>query len=147
MAAKRKATATWTGDLATGNGNIDLTSSGAVTGLPVSWAARTETAAGGKTSPEELIAAAFAACYCMALSAGLGRAGNKPERLHVEATSTFEKVDQGFAFTTLDLRVRGKVPGIDQAKFRQAADDASRNCPVSKALEGNVNVSVQAELE
>ncbi|MGH7128772.1 MAG: OsmC family peroxiredoxin, partial [Planctomycetaceae bacterium] len=141
MAAKRKATATWSGDLASGSGSVDLTSSGAVSALPVSWAARSEDSAGGKTSPEELIAAAYAACYCMALSVSLSRAGNKPERLNVEATSTFEKIDQGFAFTTLAVRVRGNVPGIDDAAFKQAADTASRECPVSKALKGNVEIS------
>jgi osmotically inducible protein OsmC len=147
MAAKRTATATWTGGLASGNGSVDLTSSGTVTGLPVSWAARTEDDAGGKSSPEELVAAAFAACFCMALSAGLGRSGHEPRRLQVEATSTFEKVEQGFAFTTLAVKVRGTVPGIDQAAFDDAAKAASTGCPVSKALKGNVQISVDAQLE
>lgn len=147
MAAKRTATATWSGDLASGNGSVDLTSSGAVTGLPVSWAARTEDRADGKSSPEELIAAAFASCFCMALSAGLGRGGHRPDRLRVEATSTFEKVDQGFAFTTLAVQVRGTVPGIDAAAFDDAAKAASTGCPVAKALKGNVQVSIEAHLE
>jgi osmotically inducible protein OsmC len=147
MAAKRKATASWTGDLASGSGTVDLTSSGAGAALPVSWAARTEDSAGGKTSPEELIAAAYAACFCMALSVGLAKAGHKPEQLHVTAESTFEKVGDGFAFTTLHVSARGTVPGIDAAAFEQAAEGASQNCPVSKALKGNVKISVDAKLE
>ena len=147
MAAKRTATATWTGSLASGKGSVDLTSSGTVTGLPVSWAARTEDAAGGKSSPEELVAGAFAACFCMALSAGLGRSGHEPQRLDVEATATFEKVDQGFAFTTLAVKARGSVPGIDQAAFDDAAKAASTGCPISKALKGNVQISIEAPLE
>ena len=146
MGAKRKATATWTGDLASGSGTVDLTSSGAVAGLPVSWAARTEDNAGGKTSPEELIAAAYASCFCMALSVGLTRGGHKPDRLDVAAESTFEKVGEGFAFTTLHVNVRGNVPGIDAAAFKEAAEGASQNCPVSKALKGNVKITVDAEL-
>lgn len=146
MAAKRKATASWTGDLASGNGTVNLASSGIAVDLPVSWAARTEDAAGGKTSPEELIAAAYAACFCMALSVGLARGGHKPERLDVSAESTFEKVGEGFAFTTLHVTVRGSVPGIDEAGFKQAAEGASQNCPVSKALKGNVSISVDAAL-
>jgi osmotically inducible protein OsmC len=147
MAAQRKATATWNGDLATGGGTVNLDTSGAASDLAVTWAARSGEEAGGKTSPEELIAAAHAACLSMALSAGLARAGSKPERLVVEATSNFEKVGDGFAFTSMAFSVRGRVPGIDQAAFEQAADTASKNCPVSKALKGNVAISVDAKLE
>lgn len=147
MAAQRKATANWNGDLATGGGTVNLDTSGAASNLAVSWAARTEEKADGKTSPEELIAAAHAACFSMALSAGLARAGTKPEHLTVEATASFGKVGEGFAFTSMALRVRGRVPGIDQAAFEQAADTASKNCPVSKALKGNVDISVDATLE
>lgn len=147
MAAQRKATANWNGDLATGAGSVSLDTSGAASNLAVTWAARSEEEAGGKTSPEELIAAAHAACFSMALSAGLSKGGNKPERLSVEATATFEKVGDGFSFTSMAIRVRGRVPGIDQPAFEQAADTASKNCPVSRALKGNVEISVDATLE
>lgn len=146
MAAQRKASAEWTGDLASGNGTVTAVTSGAFSDLPLSWPARSEAAAGGKTSPEELIAAAHAACFCMALSAGLGKTGHKPERLSVEATSTFEKGDDGFAFTSIALRVRGDVPGIDDATFKEAAEAASKGCPVSKALKNNVHISLDAAL-
>lgn len=146
MAAQRKASAVWSGDLASGNGTVTAVTSGAFSELPVSWPARSEEAAGGKTSPEELIAAAHAACFCMALSAGLGKAGHTPERLSVEATSSFEKGGDGFAFTSIALRVRGDVPGMDDTAFQEAADAASKGCPVSKALKNNVHISVDAAL-
>jgi osmotically inducible protein OsmC len=146
MAAKRTAKVDWTGDLATGSGKVDFVSSGAVSGLDVSWSARTEQP-GGKTSPEELIAAALASCFSMAFSAGLARAGHPPQHLNVEATSAFEKGDDGFDITSMDLTVRGRVPGLDEAGFRQAAEEAGRNCPVAKALRNNVKISVDAALE
>lgn len=147
MAAQRKASAVWNGDLASGSGTVTATTSGAFSELPVTWASRSEESASGRTSPEELIAAAHAACFCMALSAGLGKAGHKAEQLDVEATSTFEKVGDGFAFTSIALRVRGRVPGIDDAAFREAADAASKGCPVSKALKNNVAISLDAALD
>ncbi len=146
MAAKRKATATWTGDLASGSGSVDLGSSGAASRLAVTWASRSGDDAGGKTSPEELIAAALASCFSMALSHGLATAGNEPERIEVEAVSSFEKGDDGFHIASIDLRVRGQVPGSDAAAFKQAAETAARNCPVSKALKNNVKISVEAQL-
>ncbi len=145
MAATRRAEATWEGDLITGSGIVSAVSSRGFTDLPVSWAARTEEP-GGKTSPEELVAAAHASCYCMALSAGLGRAGTPPKRLEVSATVTFEQVTGGFKVASSALTVRGVVPGVDDAGFRKAAEAAKDGCPISGALKGNVELSVDAAL-
>ena len=146
MAAVRVANATWTGDLMSGSGMVSASTSGAFTDLGVSWAARTEES-NGKTSPEELIAAAHASCFCMALSAGLGRAGTPPERLEVSATVTFEPVEGGFKVASSALNVKGKVPGIDAEAFAKAAEGAKDGCPISGALKGNVELSVEATLE
>lgn len=146
MAAVRVANATWTGDLMSGSGVVSASTSGAFTDLGVSWAARTEES-NGKTSPEELIAAAHASCFCMALSAGLGRAGTPPERLEVSATVTFEPVEGGFKVASSALNVKGKVPGIDAEAFAKAAEGAKDGCPISGALKGNVELSVEATLE
>src|SRR6266542_3787017 len=110
MAAIRTATVTWTGDLSEGSGSVSAGSSDTFLDLPVSWAARTE-APGGKTSPEELLAAAHASCFAMALSAGLGRAGTPPEHLHVEAEVTFDKLEAGWSVVASALTVLGHVPG------------------------------------
>src|SRR6266567_7321705 len=121
MAAIRRADVAWTGDLPTGKGNVSATTSGAFKGLEVSWPRRSEADAQGKTSPEELLAAAHASCYAMALSAGLGRAGAKPESLNVTATVTFDRVGDGFKVVSSALEVRGRVPGIDEDAFVKAA--------------------------
>jgi osmotically inducible protein OsmC len=144
--AERQATAQWRGDLMSGSGTVHLDSSNAAPALPVTWAARTQSS-GGKTSPEELIAAAHAACYCMALSHGLAGAGNAPEQLDVRATSSFEKTDAGFRLTTMRLEIRGRVPGIDGAAFKEAAENARTGCPVSNALSNSVKIEVDATLE
>lgn len=145
MAAKRTATAVWEHDLIHGHGTVKGTS-GALGELAVSWSARTE-APGGKTSPEELLAAAHAACFSMALSAGLGRMQKPPDRLTVSATATFDKVGDGWKVTTMELEVTGKVPGITASEFQQAAQATSVGCPISAALKGNVAISVRAKLE
>jgi len=145
MAAKRTAQAVWENDLIHGHGTVKGTS-GALGEMAVSWAARTE-APGGKTSPEELLAAAHASCFSMALSAGLGRMQKPPQRLTVSATATFDKVEDGWKVTTMELDVTGKVPGVTPAEFDQAAKAASEGCPISGALKGNVAVSVRAKLE
>src|SRR5438094_8736495 len=134
MAAERRAEVTWSGNLLNGTGKIDFTGSGAIEGLDMTWASRSEPDENGRTSPEELIAAAHASCFSMALSHGLAQAGNPPDRLHVKATSTFVP---GTGLTTMALDVTGRVPGIDEDGFRSAADEAKQNCPVSKALAGN----------
>lgn len=135
--ADRTASATWQGDLFAGGGSVSATSSGLFTDAGVTWAARTE-APGGNTSPEELIAAAHAACFCMAFSNELSSRGNEPARLDVEATCTFE----GGAITTMALAVRADVPGADEAAIAEALAAAEESCPVSNALRGNVAIVV-----
>jgi osmotically inducible protein OsmC len=144
MAATREARAVWNGDLMSGSGTVGG-STGKFTDLPVSWSARTE-APGGKTSPEELLAAAHASCFAMALSGGLARAGTPPKRLEVTSRVTFDKVGDSWTVVSSELTVKGDVPGADAAKFKQAAEGAKDNCPVSRALKGNVNLSVNATL-
>ena len=143
--AERTAQVVWEGDLAAGSGTIVSTGSGAFGGLSVSWTARTEEP-GGSTSPEELIAAAHAACFSMAFSNGLAQGGTPPERLEVRATCSFEQADSGWAITTMELDVEGRVPGIDASGFEQAAAQAKDGCPVSGALKGNVDISVRSRL-
>jgi osmotically inducible protein OsmC len=145
MAATRRAEATWSGALATGSGSVSGVSSGSFSNLAVSWAARTE-APEGKSSPEELLAAAHASCFSMALSAGLGRAGTPPERLDVSADVTFDKVGDGWKVVSSALTVRGVVPGMSEADFVAAAEAAKDGCPISQALKGNVALSVDAAL-
>jgi osmotically inducible protein OsmC len=143
--ATRRATAVWEGNLADGHGRADL-ESGVASGLDVNWRARTE--GGAETSPEELLAAAHAACFSMALSHELSQAGHEPTRLSVAAAVSFDPAGDGFAVTTSKLRVRGVVPGIDADEFRQYAEAAGEGCPISGALKGNVEISVdEAELE
>jgi osmotically inducible protein OsmC len=146
MAATRTAEVTWSGDLATGSGVVERVGSGAFGKLPVSWAARTE-APEGKTSPEELLAAAHASCFSMALSADLARAGTPPTRMDVSAAVTFDKRDDGWRVVSSALTVRGIVPGATQDGFAAAADAARTGCPISKALAGNVELTVEATLE
>ena len=146
MAATRTATVTWNGDLATGAGTVTAGSSELFTDLPVSWSARTE-GPQGQTSPEELLAAAHASCFSMALSGALGRAGTPPDHLHVSASVTFDKVGDSWAVTSSQLDVLGVVPGIDEDAFDAAAQATKDGCPISKALAGNVEMSVSAALE
>ena len=145
MAATRSAHAVWDGDLLSGKGVVTASTSGAFDQLSVSWKARTEEP-GGSTSPEELVAAAHASCFSMALSAGLGKAGTPPSKLEVDATVTFEQIEGGWKVCCSDLKVVGTVPGIDQAGFEAAAEAAKDGCPISGALKGNVELSVQATL-
>jgi osmotically inducible protein OsmC len=147
MAAVRQATVAWNGDLASGKGNVSGASSGAFKNLEVSWPRRSEADANGITSPEELLAASHASCYAMALSAGLGRGGTPPQSLNVSARVTFDRVGDGFKVVSSELEVNGKVPGIDDAGFQQAAEAAKDGCPISQALKGNVDLSVKASLE
>jgi lipoyl-dependent peroxiredoxin len=136
MATERRAEVTWEGSLMEGSGTIESVGSGAFGPLDVSWPARAEDQ-GRDTSPEELIAAAHAACFAMALSHGLAEDGHAPEHLSVSAVITFQP---GEGVTRSVLDVEGNVPGIDEGAFRQAAEDAKSNCPVSKALTGNVEL-------
>ena len=146
MTAARRATATWSGDLTSGAGTVSATSSGIFSDLPISWAARTEES-GGKTSPEELVAAAHAACYSMAFSNGLAKGGHAPDRLDVTAEVTFAKQESGWKVASSHITVRGRVPGISESDFRTAAEAARDGCPISVALKGNVELSVDARLE
>ena len=141
--ADRSAQATWEGDLMSGNGEIHEAPSGAFGPLQVTWASRSEDDHGGKTSPEELIAAAHAACFSMALAGGLARAGNAPERLETSATVTFVP---GTGITKSALSVVGRVPGVDEESFRAAAEAAKEGCPVSSALKCNVELTLDARL-
>ena len=145
MAAARRADVIWEGDLLTGGGVVTAGTSRAFSALPVTWASRTESPQ-GKTSPEELIAAAHASCYAMALSFGLAGAGKPPKKLEVSATVTFDKVESGWRVVSSALTVRGVVPGMDAAGFRKAAEGAKDGCPVSQALKDNVKLSVEATL-
>jgi osmotically inducible protein OsmC len=131
MATERTAHVTWHGSLLEGAGTVDSVGSGAFAPLDVTWASRSEEATGGKTSPEELIAAAHAACFSMALSHALAQAGTPPDEVKTTATVTFVP---GTGITKIVLSTRGDVPGLDDAGFRAAAETAKENCPVSKAL-------------
>jgi osmotically inducible protein OsmC len=144
--ADRQASTTWEGPLTTGSGQLSFLSSGAGP-YPVTWASRVEKSE-GRTSPEELLAAAHASCFSMALSAGLGRAGNPPERVHVTATVSLDpKEGGGFQVTKSHLEVTGKVPGLDQAGFESAVATAAAGCPISAAITGNVEITHTATLE
>jgi osmotically inducible protein OsmC len=142
--AERTATTGWDGDLAHGNGVV-AGASGALGELPVTWASRTERSE-GKTSPEELVAAAHASCFSMALSHELTQGGNPPEHLDVSAKVTLDEKDGAPTVTTSELTVSGRVPGIDQAAFERAAAEAGKGCPISRALAG-VEISVNATLQ
>jgi osmotically inducible protein OsmC len=138
----RTANVTWTGTLLEGSGTIETVGSGAFGPLDVTWASRAEEP-DGRTSPEELIAAAHAACFSMALSSGLAKAGTPAERLDTSATVTFVP---GTGITKVALRVRGRVAGLDEAGFAEQARTAKENCPVSKALAGVPEVVLDAAL-
>jgi lipoyl-dependent peroxiredoxin len=142
MAAISRADAVWTGDLVHGSGRV-TPESGAFEELPVSWSSRTERQK-GKTSPEELIAAAHASCFSMAFSNGLSKAGHKVEELNTTAEVEFVP---GPGITSVTLTVRGRVSGIDDAEFQKLAEEAKEGCPVSKALHGNVDLKLEARLE
>ncbi len=145
MAVERRADVAWDGDLLTGRGTVTASTSGAFSGLPVTWASRTEQS-DGRTSPEELVAAAHASCFAMAFSSRLAKAGFAPEHLDVSATVTFDKREAGWKVASSALTVRGRVPGMDEARFREEAAAAKDGCPISQALTGNVELSVDAAL-
>jgi len=143
MATEKTARAIWEGDLMSGSGKVS-TGSGVLSEEGVTWSARAEDTDG--VSPEELIAAAHATCVSMALSHALAEQGNAPTRLETEATTTFDKTEEGFRLTRIKLVIEGEVEGIDGVVFLETAEAARDNCPVSKALEGNVEISVEATL-
>jgi lipoyl-dependent peroxiredoxin len=140
--ADRTAHVTWSGSLIEGAGTITSVGSGAFGPLDVTWASRAEDS-NGRTSPEELIAAAHAACFSMALSHALAEGGTAPERLEVDSTVTFVP---GTGITNVALAVRATVPGLDEETFLEAAEDAKKNCPVSKALASVPEITLEASL-
>jgi osmotically inducible protein OsmC len=146
MAIERRAHATWEGDLQNGSGRFDLESSGTIKGQEVTFASRFDEQAGGKTSPEELIAAAHATCVSMALAHGLAEQGHPPARLETDAACTLDQTEAGFRITAMRLSVRGEVDGIDEETFRAAAQEAKAGCPVSNAL-GEVEITLEASLD
>ena len=145
MAIERTGAVDWQGGLTDGSGTV-TSGTGTLRDLPVTWSSRTE-APEGRTSPEELVAAAHAACYAMAFSATLARAGTPPERLHVEARVSAELGEGGLAVTASDLTVTGRVPGVDESEFARLAEEGERNCPISNALRGNLEIRVHPSLE
>jgi peroxiredoxin, OsmC subfamily len=146
MAAIRRATVKWNGDLNTGDGAVSATTSRAFTSLPVTWASRTEHA-DGRTSPEELLAAAHATCFAMAFSGDLTKAGSPPDRLEVSSEVTFDRVDGKWTVVSSKLTVRGRVHGLDNDGFRKIAEQTKDGCPISRAIVGNVAISLDAALE
>jgi osmotically inducible protein OsmC len=144
MAIERNAHARWEGDLRTGTGRFD-TGSGAISGQEVTFASRFEDS-GGKTSPEELIAAAHATCFSMALAGGLAKDGHPPTRLETDGLVTLDQVDDAFRITSVKLSVRGEVDGIDEDAFRVAAETAKEGCPVSNALADSIEITLEATL-
>jgi lipoyl-dependent peroxiredoxin len=146
MAARRTARSRWEGTLTEGRGQVSAATSGLFTDAPVTWAARTQEP-DGMTSPEELLAAAHAACYSMALSNVLAKAGTPARSLDVTATATFgPKEGGGMKVSSMELEVQGDVPGMDQRAFEQAALEGEKACPISNAIRGNVDISVQPTL-
>ena len=145
MAEVRRAEATWFGDLVSGSGVVSAATSRKFQDLGVTWADRTQESS-GKTSPEELLAASHAACFSMAFSACLARNGTPANRLDVSADVTFAQVDGGWKVASSELVVRGEVPGISAEDFTRIAEDARDNCPISVALKGNLELTVDAQL-
>jgi osmotically inducible protein OsmC len=145
MAITRYADTSWVGGLTDGSGSIDYVTSGAFSRLPMFWASRTDEP-NGKTSPEELIAAAHGSCFSMALSSRLANNGTPASRLDVRTEVTFDNVGGGWKITQSALTVRAAAPGLDAATLTELAEDAKDNCPVSVALKGNIEITVNAEL-
>jgi lipoyl-dependent peroxiredoxin len=146
MAQTREARASWQGDLLSGRGAVTAGTTGVFSELPVTWPARTGEPE-GMTSPEELLAAAHAACFSMACSAQLAKAGTPAERLDITVAVSADKLDAGWTVQAARITVRGRVPGASDESFRQAAEAAKDGCPISRALKGNVELSVEATLE
>jgi osmotically inducible protein OsmC len=146
MPAIRRATVSWKGELLSGKGTVSADSSGAFSSLPITWGSRTESP-DGRTSPEELIAAAHASCYSMAFSSDLTKAGAPPESVDVTCEIAFDRIDGRWTVASSTLTVHACVPGISAERFHEIAVGAKDNCPVSRALKGNVALTVHAYLE
>ena len=146
MAETRTAEATWSGDLLSGHGTVTAATTHVFTDLPTKWASRIGEPA-GVTSPEELLAAAHASCFSMACSNELAKAVTPPTRLSVSVAMTADKLEAGWTVISSAITVRATVPGATEASFREAAEKANGGCPISRALKGNVELSVDATLE
>jgi osmotically inducible protein OsmC len=145
MAETRHATANWSGNLTEGSGMLQYISSGAFSRLPITWSSRTE-AHQGRTSPEELLAAAHASCYSMAFANQLAKNGTIADRLDVRVDVTADKREAGWTVLSSSIKVSGVVPGIDKETFARLANAAKDGCPISRALQGNVELSVEPTL-
>jgi lipoyl-dependent peroxiredoxin len=145
MAETRHASATWSGNLTEGAGMLQYISSGAFSRMPITWGSRTE-AHQGRTSPEELLAAAHASCFSMAFANQLAKNGTVAERLDVRVDVTADKREAGWTVLSSAIKVSGVVPGIDAETFARVADAAKDGCPISRALVGNVELSVEPTL-
>jgi lipoyl-dependent peroxiredoxin len=146
MAAIRRAQVKWDGDLKTGDGHVSAITSRGFSSLPVTWASRVEHA-DGRTSPEELLAAAHATCFSMAFASDLAKAGTPPGSLDVISEVTLDLVDGKQTVVSSKLIVRGKVHGLDNDRFREIATQTKAGCPISRALAGNVEIVLDAELQ
>lgn len=146
MATTRRAAATWSGDLLSGRGTVTASTTSVFSDLPTTWASRIGEPE-GVTSPEELLAAAHASCFSMACSNELAKAGTPPTRLDVTVAVTGDKLDTDWTVLAAAITVTGQAPGATEASFREAAEKAKDGCPISKALRGNVELSVEATLE
>ena len=146
MATTRNADATWTGDLLGGRGTVSAATTGVFADLPTTWASRTGEPA-GVTSPEELLAAAHASCFSMAFSNELAKAGTPPTSVRVTVAVSGDKLETGWTVLSSAITVRAVVPGATNESFQEAAAKARDGCPISKALKGNVELSVAATLE
>jgi osmotically inducible protein OsmC len=146
MAQVRQATAHWSGDLVSGGGAVSAASSGIFSDQGITWRARTEEAE-GKTSPEELLATAHAACYSMAVSNELSKAGHVPDRVDVRVDVTADKTDAGWTVLSSHITLRARVPGVDEATFQAQAEKAKGGCPISRALSDSVQITLETTLE
>lgn len=146
MGQVRRAEANWSGDLLSGGGSVSAATSGVLENQAITWRARTE-AAEGKTSPEELLAAAHASCYSMAISNELSKAGFAPERVDVSVEVSADKTDSGWTVQRSAITVRAKVPGADEALFLEKASAAKGGCPISRAISDSVEITLDATLE
>ena len=146
MAVIRSASATWQGNLAEGQGTVSSGTTDFWSDLPTSWGSRTEDP-NGQTSPEELLAAAHASCFSMAFSNELSKVGFVPDRVEISVEVTADKREQGWTVISSNITARAWVPNIDEETFQQMADKAKDGCPISRALMGNVELSVNATLE
>ena len=146
MATTRRATATWSGDLLSGHGTVTAATTGVFRDLPTTWASRIGEPA-GVTSPEELLASAHASCFSMACSNELAKAGTPPTALSVQVDVSGDKLEAGWTVTAAAITVRATVPGATQESFREAAEKAKDGCPISRAIKGNVEITMDATLE